>query len=350
MEEKITDVKIDSLKPRMKALPSFKYLQIVRDETVVQVKADGEFTLLNYSEAGSCTVNLWGRARLDFPALNEFHKAMQGTGVKDAKLLCELYAMEGGRPLKLPDYIHYVKSGKPELLEKVRIGVFDLLSVDGSQVQQSYAWKLEEVGGWLSNCRLCHVLPYAKPSTLEEVEAFWRRWVEETGYEGLVARSNGDLYKVKPFSEVDAVIIGINKKKLFWSNRVTSVVLALMDDQGRFVEIGDCASGIDREAQSSLWKLVDFKVMENSEILWVKPLVVCTVRFTDLFKGKNTVYVYDEKHGYLYQNLMDFVRLRHPRLICFRPDKKVTPVDLRMEQIPMDFWRDVWAVSKALGK
>jgi hypothetical protein len=38
MQEKIVDIKIDHLKPKMKTLPSFKALKIVPDETIIQVK------------------------------------------------------------------------------------------------------------------------------------------------------------------------------------------------------------------------------------------------------------------------------------------------------------------------
>jgi hypothetical protein len=38
MEEKVTDLKIDHLKPQMKTLPSFKALKIVPGQTVIQVK------------------------------------------------------------------------------------------------------------------------------------------------------------------------------------------------------------------------------------------------------------------------------------------------------------------------
>jgi hypothetical protein len=47
---------------------------------------------------------------------------------------------------------------------------------------------------------------------------------------------------------------------------------------------------------------------------------------------------------------MELVRLRHPRLVAFRADKQVTPADLRIEQLPLDFWTDVWAISASLGK
>jgi len=349
MQEKIVDIKIDHLKPKMKTLPSFKALKIVPGETILQCKVDGEFTLLTFTKEGSFTVNRWSKARTDFPALNEFHEAMQKAGLEKAELLCELYAKEGDMPLKLPDFIHYIKSGDPELLKKVHIGVFDLVSINGQPVQQSYAWKVDEVSGWLENCKLCHVLPHTKPTTVQEVENFWAEWVEKRGYEGLVARINDEIYKVKPISEVDAVIIAINKRELFWSKQVTSIRLALMDDQGRFVEIGDCASGITVDLRSSLWKLMDFKVGEDDKCVWVKPMVICTVEYTDVFKGKNKVFSFDEKNGYTHVGYTELVRLRHPRLAGFRPDKRVTPQDLRVEQIPMDFWKDVWAISQSLG-
>jgi ATP-dependent DNA ligase len=275
---------------------------------------------------------------------------MLKTGLEKAELLCELYALEDGKPLKLPDFIHYIKSGDPELLKKVNIGVFDLISINGQPVQQSYAWKVDEVNGWLQNCKLCHILPNMKPTTVQEVENFWNEWVEKKGYEGLVARTNDEIYKIKPISEVDAVIIAINKRELFWSKQVTSIRLALMDDQGRFVEIGDCASGITVDLRSSLWKLMDFKVGEDDKAVWVKPMVICTVQYTDVFKGRNKVYAYDDQHGYQNVGTTELVRLRHPRLIGFRGEKKVDPQDIGLNQIPMDFWQDVWAISNALGK
>jgi hypothetical protein len=164
---------------------------------------DGEFSLLTFTKAGSFTVNRWGKARADFPALNEFHEAMLKAGLEEVELLCELYAKEDDRPLKLPDFIHHIKSGDLELLKKVHIGVFDLVSINGQPVQQSYAWKVDEVSGWLQNCKLCHVLPHTKPTTVQDVENFWTEWVEKKGYEGLVARTNDEIYKIKPISEVE---------------------------------------------------------------------------------------------------------------------------------------------------
>jgi ATP-dependent DNA ligase len=123
-----------------------------------------------------------------------------------------------------------------------------------------------------------------------------------------------------------------------------------MNAEGNFVEIGDCAYGIDWELRTRLWELMDYKTGEDDQAVWVKPMVVCTVQYTDLFKGRNKVYSYDEKQGYQHIGTTELARLRSPRLMDFRSDKRVTPEDLRVEQLPLDFWKDVWAISKSLGR
>jgi hypothetical protein len=95
---------------------------------------------------------------------------------------------------------------------------------------------------------------------------------------------------------------------------------------------------------------MDFKVGEDDKCVWVKPMVICTVEYTDVFKGKNKVFIFDEKSGYTHVGYTDLVRLRHPRLRGFRGEKKVNSQDIGLNQIPMDFWQNVWAISNALGK
>jgi len=333
MEEAVTAIKINHLKPTMKTLPSFRALEITSGETVLMVKVDGEFSLLSYSQEGACTINLWGKMRTGLPALNEFTDAMRKTSLERVEMLCELYAVEDGRPLKLPDFLHIIKGGGD--LSKIRIGIFDLLTVNGQAVRENYVWKVGEVERWLNGCNLCHVLPHIQPATTQDVENFWNYHVGELGYEGLVARSNDEIWKVKPISELDAVIVALNKRELFFDKQVTSFRVALMDEDGFFVEIGDVASGINHDLRGALWKLMDFKVGEDERMVWVKPLVVCTVQYTDIFRNsRNKMYLYREGEGYTEIGTTQLARLRHPRLIAFRPDKQVTPTDLRTEQIP----------------
>ena len=330
---------IDNLIPNMKTLDSLDLLKIT-SETVITAKLDGEFTLLSYTREGeSYTLNKWGHRRQDFPALNQFVEAMNKTEVTHAELLCELHAREDGKPTNLPTFIRYVKA-KNRDLDKIHIGIWDLIKIDGYIPQQSFAWKLEEVEKWLKGCTLVNVVPYIKPHSIEEVKKFWRTVVEEKGYEGLVIRNGDGIYKIKPCLDVDAVIIGINKKsgygkdlEVMQRREVRSVKLALMQPDGTFIELSDCASGINEELGKALFKLTDHKVGEDDTTIYVKPAVVCTVQYTDTFLKDRPILKY-EQEKYTLAGTKPFVSLRHPRLIRFRPDKTVNPQDLRTAQIP----------------
>jgi len=340
MQEEVSHERnIDSLKPNMKVLDSLDLLKIT-SETVVTAKLDGEFTLLSYTKSGeSYTLNKWGHKRQDFPALNQFVEAMNKTAVTYAELLCELYAKEDGKPTNLPTFLRYIK-GKDKKLDKIHIGIWDLIKIDSYAPQQPFAWKLEEVEKWLKGSTLVSVVPYIKPHNLDDVKNFWRTCVEEKGYEGLVIRNGDDTFKIKPCLDVDAVIIGINKRSgngkdldLMQRKEVRSIKLALMQPDGTFIELSECASGINEELGKALWKLLDHKVGEDDTTIYVKPIVVCTIQYTDTFIKDRQVLKY-EQEKYTQIDVKPFVSLRHPRLIRFRPDKTVNPQDLRTPQIP----------------
>ena len=330
---------IDNLIPNMKTLDSLDLLKIT-SETVIMAKLDGEFTLLSYTRGGeSYTLNKWGHHRQDFPALNQFVEAMNKTEVTHAELLCELHARENDKPTNLPTFIRYIKA-KNRDLDKIHIGIWDLIKINGYTPQQSFAWKLEEVEKWLKGCTLVNVVPHIQPHTIQDVKDFWRTCVEEKGYEGLVIRNGDGIYKIKPCLDVDAVIIGINKKsssgkdlQVMERREVRSIKLALMQPDGTFIELSDCASGINEELGKALFKLTDQKIGEDDRTIYVKPIVVCTIEYTDTFLKDRLVLKY-EQEKYTEAGTKPFVSLRHPRLIRFRPDKTVNPQDLRTTQIP----------------
>lgn len=342
MEESFSNVrKIDELKPIMKTLERLELLEITPEQTVVSAKLDGEFTLLSYSREGeSYVLNRWGHRRSDFLALNQFVEAMNKTEVTHAELLCELYAKENGKPTNLPTFIRYIK-GKNKDLSKIHIGIWDLIKIDGNPVSEDYAWKLEEVERWVKGCTHVAVVPHIKPRTIQDVKDFWRTCVEEKGYEGLVIRKDNQIYKIKPSLDVDAVIIGLNKKSgygkelldHFQKGEITSIKLALMQPDETFIELSDCASGITAELRTSLWKLMDYKVGEDDTTVYIKPIVVCTIQYTETYLKNRQVLKYDGEK-YTQVETKPFVSLRHPRLIRFRPDKNVNPQDLRTTQIP----------------
>ena len=329
------DYPIEHLKPNMETLVAVNSVRLT-EGSIVMAKADGEFTLLKYENEEGFTVNRYGHYRKDFPALNEAVEALKSAGLRSAEILCELYAVDDeGKPLILPDLIRFIK-GKEKKLGNVRLGVFNLVSVDDREITQDYKWKVRELETWFHGCRLVGVLPWTKPKNIAELQDFWKRIVEEEGWEGLVV----DLqFKVKPTIDIDAVILALNKVgstgqpcKRWREEAVSSVRVALMDNQRRFVVMGDCTIA-DRSVQKALWKLRDFKISEDDKRIYVKPVVVLQMRFTSMFKG--SVCEIMEFNGDKYRGVgeVKFWKMRNPRFIRFRKDKEVKLPDIRLNQV-----------------
>lgn len=328
-----TSIDVKSYKPVMKTLANVTDLA-VDNQTVVMAKADGEFSLIIYNREGeSFSINRYGRKTTNFPALNELIFALSKSEVRTAKLLVEMYAMENGVPLMLPKYIHFLKGHVAGTLEKIFIGVWDIYSINGRKINESHKWKLEEAQTWVEGCRWVHVLPWSEPRTIAALKRVWHEFVEEMGYEGLVCRTRSGIFKIKPLIDMDAVIIGINKRELLRDQLVTSLKLGLLNKNGSIVEIGDVASGITFPLRQALWKLMDWKVGEDNDTIFVKPRVICKLQFNDIYpETNNRVFKFDG--GFEETGKQTLIRLRHPRLLGFRDDKTVCLEDIGLNQVP----------------
>jgi len=128
--------------------------------------------------------------------------------------------------------------------------------------------------------------------------------------------------------DVDAVIIALKKTDLYQQGMIASVKVALMQRDGKLVELADVA-GFKDDVKKALWKLHKFKVREDQNYVYVKPKVVVQVTYSELFPS--TKKTFDEN-----LNIVDeiqFFSLRHPRFSRVRLDKKVNVRDLRIGQL-----------------
>jgi ATP-dependent DNA ligase len=275
----------------------------------------------------------------DYPWLLEVKEALDKTqSITTCVILAETYAVrEDGRPYQASEVSHALKSDT----SKIRLAPFDIVSVNGKTANNSYIWRLQELDNWFKDCKLVHIPPYLQAKTLVDVEDFWNYWITSKGYEGLFARdSHQDLWKVKPAFDVDAVIIGLNRRSRWDKGEVTSIKVALIASDGNYVEIGDVASGIDQELRKVLMGLLQYK--QGQDLNWgrdecwiqITPFVIVQVQATETFQAKKPVY---KREGDRLKEIgfKDAHSLRHPRLIRFRKDKKATVEDIGYErQLP----------------
>jgi ATP-dependent DNA ligase len=169
---------------------------------------------------------------------------------------------------------------------------------------------------------------------MEQVEKFWQHNVEQLKWEGLVIRLNGDIWKVKPNCDIDVAIIGINKNnKGFEEGKAKSLKMALMNEEGNFVEIGDC-SGIGEAESKELFELTkSFRVGEDSTTVFVQPVVIATVEYIQTYPDtRNKVYRI-ENEQIKETGETTLVRLRNPHVKGYRGDKKACLEDIGLNQV-----------------
>ena len=243
-------------------------------------------------------------------------------------MLGELHVLDGnGRPLRLPDLLS-ARAKSPELL---KLAIFDIVKIEGKDPPNDYIWRMEELKTWLNRSKRIYPVPYTICEKQNEVRIIYDQYIMQ-GYEGIVARAQGKMFKVKPIRSVDCVLIGINKRNKLLQDQVTSIKLAVMDEEGRFVDVGDVASGIDLQLRAYLTKLLQYRVGEDSETIYIQPYVVLEVEYQETFEAEKSV------RSYVGGKYMDVAKttyfsLRSPRLKRFRPDKKAIPGNIPTTQI-----------------
>lgn len=339
------DLDITAYKPKMKPIyvSSLKDLRAIPvafgKKATVQVKADGEFNYLHMDNKQIFAVNRFGRKTEDLPALKELHRIFQET-IKEvyldpehsADILAEMYGVdENGKPVTLPTFIHYLKGGDEKLHERIHLGIFDMLFIDDMNVHAfpyDYTFNMIKT---LFNGKLCHVLDYVIPKNWDEIERFYTDKVQKEGWEGLVIRVNGETYKAKPNCDVDAVIIGINKNtKGYEKGLAKSIRVALMRDDGNFVELGDATVPSVEEARE-LFALTRVAVKETAQTLFVRPIVVVQISYISLFP--DTINSVRDKETLTEFGTTMLVRMKSPRVVGYRKDKKVCTQDIGINQV-----------------
>jgi ATP-dependent DNA ligase len=350
--EKVTE-DITHYKPKMHQAKALKEVPFVFGgprSITVQVKADGEFNYVKYQREGQTyALNRFGRKTTDLPALKELVSELQKWNIVEAEFLAEMYAFDpkgekAYNPLTLPNLIHFLKGTDKSLQQQIKLGLFELLSVNGKPCNLIYPLKYEQMIEWFAGASLVHVLSYSEPTSFEQVEKFWEHNVVQLKWEGLVIRLNGDIWKVKPNCDVDVAIIGVNKNnKGYEEGKAKSLKMALMNEEGDYVEIGDC-SGIGEDESKELFELTKtFKIGEDSTTVFVQPIVITTVEYIQTYPDtRNKVYRIESVDcvggicaGMRMREVGEatLVRLRNPHVKGYRADKKACLEDIGLNQV-----------------
>lgn len=214
----------------------------MRYPAFAEIKLDGEFNFIEYKDKGNglkiCTVNKYGTIRLGFPELTKMGYVLQGNGVKQAVMLCELYWNEG----KLGALYELLCHKKDD---NVKIHVFDVLMRDGQDLRnlplvqrKEHMWEM--VGQWQLGDKIVN-------NKIEAHDCFMNATAQ--GYEGVVIKSLDSplilgpcswvKMKYKDQNELPVVTIDPNKERIEVKHNGTIVGVKAPNRYKRHINVND---------------------------------------------------------------------------------------------------------------
>lgn len=75
--------------------------------------------------------------------------------------------------------------------------------------------------------------------------------------------------------------------------------------------------------------------MPDPHIIYIQPLVVAKIEYGSLYRNTENEVLQYTKGVYHTAGWTNLVSLREPRLVAIRPDKRVTPEEVGVNQIPL---------------
>jgi bifunctional non-homologous end joining protein LigD len=264
-------------------------------------------------------VDLFSRNELSFnsnfkPVAAELKK-IDHTAVLDGEIVVEDESGKANFQLLQ----NYLKTGSGTL----KYYVFDLLNLDGNSITELSLLERKELLKILFNKYQFTNVFYSEHIVEKGIELF--DLALKNNEEGIVAkkadsnytvnRRSNDWLKIKTSNQEEAIIIGITEPK---NSRKYFGALLLGQYYGKSLQfIGKCGTGFNTETLKELYTKLQPHFISNSPlsekialrdtIQWVKPKLVCQVKFSEWTQDKN---------------------LRHPVYLGLRVDKKASEVFL----------------------
>lgn len=286
------------------------------DEWIFENKYDGYRTI---AVINAQQVDLFSRNEISFnanfkPIADEL-KQIDHTVVLDGEIVVE---NDSGRA-DFQLLQNYMKTG----IGNLKYYVFDLLNLDGNLITELSLLERKELLKILFNKYPFSNVFYSEHTVGDGIKQFEKAVRNKT--EGIIAKRADSTYninrrstnwlKIKTANEEEAIIIGITEPKN--SRKYFGAILLGQYDGKKLQYIGKCGTGFTETVLKDLYtqlepyfidkSQLDEKIPIRDKIQWVKPKVVCQVKFSEWTQDQH---------------------LRHPVYLGTRIDKKAEEVFL----------------------
>ncbi len=317
----------------------------------VSRKVDGEFTVLVLRDGEVFSINPGGTVRVGLPWQAEAFAALKKAGVREAMIAGEMYVHQTERRPRVHDVVQVARQPQSEQeLGRLRMAVFDLISIDQQPVDQTYASTWQTIESLFGGGELVHPVETRLLTDTAGIEQLFRQWCETEGAEGVLVRSDSaGWFKVKPRHNLDVVVVGFTEASDDRHGMLHDLLVAIMRHDGSFHVLCRVGGGFsDEQRRSLLSDLKDAVVASeyaevNSDYVayqMVRPEWVIEISCLDLIaqttRGgdiNRMVLEYDPSQGYQVVRRLPLVSVISPQFIRIRPDKQAHPDDVRMSQI-----------------
>jgi ATP-dependent DNA ligase len=296
-------------------------------------KIDGEHNTLVYERGKSCYfITKGGKIKTGLYVLSMYQQALdKRKDIQSIIIPGELVGFYKGRILPFNQSIHVIRNSKNSLsLNKMTYHfAYDIYKLNNENI--NFPHSLQLIAEYLYPTQNVNPIFFYKG----DLSRAWNHFTRVPGVEGLVAR-NGTNYKIKLTYDVDLVMVAVGGKNMKnWpKGKISYIVGAFMDEQGRFILTSKIGTGFDDETSRKIFKWAyDHKVHDTADEIWVEPKMIFESTYRNVYKTKNAVMVY-KNNKYHNVGFTKSYNLFLPSFQRFRPDKHVIPADLRLGQIP----------------
>jgi DNA ligase-1 len=232
---------------------------------------------------------------------------------------------ETGRPMPFQELLRRFRRLREveEEAEQIplKLWIFDILYLDGRELLDMSYWERRELLEKLIPAE--YLAPRIVTSSIEEVQAFMRRAMEE-GHEGLMAKNLDSPYrpgrrerlwlKIKPADTLDLVIVAADwghGRRMGWLSNYH--LAAYNPETGEFEVVGKTFKGLtDEEFEWMTKRLLELKISDDGYTVTVRPRIVVEVAYNEIQKSPKY------KSGYA---------LRFARITRVRADKAPEEAD-----------------------
>ena len=227
----------------------------------VSRKVDGEFTVLIRRDGECFSLNPGGTVRVGLPWEDEAAELLSKAGVKNAMLAGELYVQNSERRPRVHDVTTIARQPQADAdLDRLQFAVFDLLSLEGDEVEQPFADTWRWIDKTFGKGNRVHPVEMDTAKRSADVQELFDKWVLSEGAEGLVVRSDtAGIFKVKPRHNIDTVVVGFTESTDDRQGLLHDLLIAVMRHDGTYHILGRVGGGFDTDERRKM--LSDLKDM-----------------------------------------------------------------------------------------